>query len=335
MALYDVQGNKIFDDDRHLVDTFDIIHTFTAFDTDYATSSSAQKVLDISPSEFLAIFYDPYVGQNSNGVWVGKTLKGKDASDTYDIYAYEFRPRNYDRTIILSSAMHPQEMPASFGLARWFKEYMESTDESFAWLREHLRIIAVPMVNPWGFAQSPKTYGNANGVNPNRNYDTLDSEWESYPVYTDEWNQKGSAAYSEPETQILRDLAYSYADTALFYLDCHTGYRCSRASYGDVWSYYLDSNPNYNKIRNACTALKTHISETYGVTATEHHTNPSTDPALNEKFWSNMAGIPMIAIEQCHYSDTSYQTVPNNSAAAICEYATQIHAYIIAQLQSE
>lgn len=331
MASYDVYGNLLIGDTNTMPD-FDLIHTFSAFATDYSASG---RTLNISSDTFLETFYDRYIGQNENGVWVGKKALGKDTSNTYDVFQYEFRPRRYDRTILLTSAMHSYELPASFGLARWMQEYMTGTDDVFVWLREHVRIICIPIVNPWGFNQSPKRYGTVNGVNPNRNFDTLDNEWSDYPVYTDEWNQKGSAPWSEEETQILREWANDYAEDALFYIDCHTGLDCSRASYGDVWSYFLENNPNFTKIHRAINALKSHISETYSVTATEYNTLPAqtADPYMNGKFWTNTVGVPFMTIEQAQGNDTSYPTVPNNCPTAIIEYATQIHAYIIAQLK--
>lgn len=332
MSIYDINGNEI--DDFAVMPDFELIYTFSAFATDYSTNVSTPRVLDITSDSFLNTFYDRYLGYNSNDVFVGKTALGKDTSNTYDVYQYEFRPINYSRTILLSSAMHTYELPASFGLARWIQEYMEGADDVFKWLRKNVRILCIPVVNPWAYNQNPKMYGDLNGVNPNRNFNDLQNGWASYPVYTDEWNQKGSAPFSENETQILRDWAYKNASIAEFYIDCHTGLGCSRASYGDVWSYYLNTNPLYSKIRNAVNALKDHISTAYSVTATEFNTNPAKDPALNEKFWTHMAGVPMMTIEQAQYSDTSYATVPNNCSIAIQEYATQIHAYIIAQLHA-
>lgn len=333
MKLYDFNGNAFYVETESATPDYPLIHTFAPFETDYSTNTDTPKVLDISDSEFLATFYDKYLGYNTNGVFVGKTELGKDTSNTYNIYQYEFRPKDYDRTILLSSGMHTYEMPAYFGLARWIKEYMESANDAFVWLRTHVRVICIPVINPWGFNQNPKKYGNVNGVNPNRNYDGLNNDWAQYPVYTNEWNQKGSAPFSEAETQILRDFALKYADVARLYIDCHTGLGNGRGSFGDVWCYYISNNPSATKIRTAINALKAHISKTYSVTAKEHTTMPDTDPAMNEKFWTDVAGVPMMVIEQAQGRDTVYQTVPNNSSVAICEYATQIHAYIMAQIQ--
>jgi predicted deacylase len=332
MAIYDIDGNELTPG-SDAMPNFDLIHTFSAFETDYSTASGAPRVLNISSATFLSTFYDRYLGYNTNGVFVGKKALGKDTSGTYDIYQYEFRPQNYTRTFMISSGMHTYEMPAYFGLARWIQEYMEGTDDVFKWLRENVRVICIPIVNPWGFNQSPKMYGTVNGVNPNRNFDDLNGGWANYQSNNNEWNKKGSSAFSESETQILRDWAFRYSDVAEFYIDCHTGLGCSRANYGDVWLYFNSNNPNASKVNNAINALARHISSTYGVTAKIHTTAPSTDPGLNRNFFTDVAGIPFINPEQAQDADTAYRTVPNNSAIAIQEYATQIHAYVIAQLK--
>lgn len=332
MAIYDIEGNELTPG-SDAMPNFDLIHTFSAFETDYSTASSTPRVLDISSATFLSTFYDRYLGYNANGVYVGKKALGKDTSNTYDVYQYEFRPQNYKRTFLISSGMHTYELPASFGLARWMQEYMEGTDDVFKWLRANVRVICIPIVNPWGFNQNPKTYGTVNDVNPNRNFDDLDGGWANYQSNNNEWNKKGASAFSESETQILRNWAFRYSDVAEFYIDCHTGLGCPRASNGDVWLYFNSNNPNASKVNNAINALARHISSTYGVTAKIYTTAPSTDPGLNRNFFTDVAGIPFINPEQAQGSDTSYQTVPNNSAAAIREYATQIHAYVIAQLK--
>lgn len=331
--LYNSNGDIIANGNQFDVSQYDLIHTFTPFATDYVTASSTPKVLDINADAFLNTFYNPYLGNNENGIFVGKKELGLDETEQYTIWEYEFRPSNgdYKKTILLSSGMHTYEFPSSFGLARWVKEFMESEEPIFKYLRNNVRIFIIPIVNPWGYNQNPKTYGNSNGINPNRNFDTWNNDWDSYTGYNDEWNKKGEAPFSEKETQILREWAFSHND-ANFYIDCHTGLGCTRASYGDVWCYYLATNPKAKKIENAINELVTYISNKYGVVGKSFTTNPNTDPKLNELFWTEVVGIPMMTIEQCHGNDTVYQTVPNNSSVAITEYATQIHAYLMAQL---
>lgn len=316
-----------------------LIKEFEPFSTDYSTEDDAPKVLDMTSEEFIDTFYEPYLGR-SNGVFCTKKKLGRDQSDTYDIWQYSFEPENrkYTNTILLSSGMHTYELPASFGLARWIQEFMTANDDDFAWLRNNVRIIVIPIVNPWGFNQIPtKKYGNSNGININRNFDDWDGTWESFPDYSpdpsdpnyNEWNVKGPYPFSEAETRILRDWLYSYQD-ASFWIDCHTGLNCP---YGNVWCLYSSTNPLISKIRNGINALKSYLSNKYEITATEY-IQIDLDSFIKGYFGTNCVGIPTMVIEQQQGSNTTgYATVPNNNPSQITEYATQIHAYIIAQLQ--
>lgn len=325
--LYNSSGEII----RELFDIspYGLIHTFTPFETDYATESNTPKVLNIDTETFLDTFYNPYLGNNDNGVFVGKKEIGKDETGQYKVWQYELRPidGDYKKTILLTSGMHTYELPASFGLARWVKEFMESKDAVFDYLRKNVRIFLIPIVNPWGFNQNPKKYGNSNGINPNRNFNDWQGAWESFPVSTDEWNQKGEAPFSEAETQNLRDWLYSHPE-AEFWIDCHTGVECSN---GEVWCLYTSSNPNVNKIQNAIEALSMHIQSTYGKTA-KTYTQIDADSFIKGKFGTDVCGIPTMTIEQSSSTETAFKSVPNNCAEAITEYATQIHAYLMAQL---
>jgi hypothetical protein len=316
-----------------------LIKEFEPFGTDYSTEDDAPKVLDMTSKEFIDTFYEPYLGR-SNGVFCTKKKLGRDQSDTYDIWQYSFEPvnREYTTTILLSSGMHTYELPAAFGLARWIQEFMTSNDDDFEWLRNNVRIIVIPIVNPWGFNQIPtKKYGNSNGVNINRNFDDWDGTWETFPDYSpdpsdpnyNEWNVKGPYPFSEAETRILRDWLYSYQEAA-FWIDCHTGLNCP---YGNVWCLYSSTNPNIPKIRKGIDALKSYISDKYEIDATEY-IQVDLDSFIKGYFGTNCVGIPTMVIEQQQGNNTTgYATVPNNNPIQITEYATQIHAYIIAQLQ--
>ena len=324
---------RLKEDSEFDMSSFSLIHEFTPFSQDYSPATATPRVLNITQDQFYQTFYDPYLG-NHDGMMVTKKNLGKDQSGLYDVWCYDFLAYSAKKKVLLTSAMHTYELPASFGLARWVKELMESSEPVFAYLRENVSFSIIPIVNPWGFNQNPKKYGNVNGVNPARNFNDWDGAWEAFPVYTpeqNEWNVKGSAPFSEAEVKILASFMKSNTD-ADFYIDCHTGLGCSRASYGDVWCIYLTANPLANKIVAAANALGDRISQKYSVTAKMHVVTDTTD-IINQKYSLRVCGVPYMTIEQAHGNDTVYTTVPNNSAVAITEYATQIHAFVISQLQ--
>lgn len=350
MGIYDVNGNlldgveetpflsasarnRLKEQSDFDMSDFALIHTFTPFSTDYSTASGTPRVLPITQKQFYDTFYEPYLGYHDDLLVTKKNL-GKDESGTYDIWCYDFIPYNAKKKVMLSSGMHTYEFPASFGLARWVKEYMESSDSVFQYMRQNVHFSIIPIVNPWGWNQNPKKYGNVNGVNMNRNFNDWNDVWSDFPSYTpqqNEWNVKGDAPFSEAETKILCNWMKANTD-ADFYIDCHTGLGNSRASYGDVWYIAISDNVNLTKIQSAASALMTHLQTTYGQTP-KLNAVIDAESSIKQRYGDSVIGIPTITTEQPQYSDTVYQTVPNNCSTAIVEYATQIHAYVVAQLK--
>lgn len=356
MSVYDINGNSLLTDSTSLpylsssqlprlkeetsfdASSFSLVHEFTPFSVNYSTATSTPRVLNISQQQFYTTFYDKYIGAHDDLVVTKKNL-GKDESGTYDVWCYDFIPYNAKKKVLLTSAMHTYELPASFGLARWVQEFMESEDAVFAYLRQNVHFSIIPIVNPWGFNQNPKTYGNVNGVNPARNFNDWTDAWEEFPEYSpdpsasnyNEWNVKGDAPFSEAEVKILARFMKNNTD-ADFYIDCHTGLGCSRASYGDVWCIYLSENPLADRIVAGANALGDRITQKYKKTAKMHVVTDTTD-IINQKYSLRVVGVPYMTIEQVQGSDTVYTTVPNNCPVAITEYATQIHAFLMAQLQ--
>ena len=352
MGIYDINGNELnggsSSDTPYLSSSsfsrlkqetsfnaskFSLIHEFSAFETNYSATSSNPKILDISQETFYQTFYDKYLGTHDNLIVTKKNL-GKDQSGKYDIWCYDFKPYSAKKKVLITSGMHTYELPASFGLARWVQELMESSEEVFAYLRENVYFSIIPIVNPWGFNQNPKTYGNSRGVNPARNFNDWDNVWADFPVYTpqeNEWNVKGDAPFSEAEVRILVNWMKNNTD-ADFYIDCHTGLGCPRSQYGDVWCIYLSDNPLSQRIFTAANALGDRIATKYGVTPQMHIVTDTPD-VINQRYSLRVVGIPYMTIEQAQGDDTVYTTAPNNSPIAITEYATQIHAFVISQLQ--
>ena len=245
----------------------DTIFEFDSAPNDWVTDSTG-KVLDVSTEDFYDLFYNNWVGNHADGFTVTKTQLGMDQSGQYPIYEYDFCPQNYTYTVLLSSGMHTYELSAHFGLAWFMKTYMrqvdgESLSDGFEYLRKHVRIKVVPISNPWGWNQSPKKYGNCNGVNINRNFDyetdSGGSAWEQFPVKTDEWNQKGSAPFSEAEAKILRDWALSNPD-AYFWIDCHTGLGFSAY---DNFIYYSSDDKYVDRIVRGLETLQDRIKTKY------------------------------------------------------------------------
>ena len=189
--------------------------------------------------EFLSTFFDTYItndGDTTTDYTLKKTSLGKEASGIYDIYEYIFTPNNYNRTIMISSIMHGIEIVGGFSVGRLLYYIINEPDvhELIRYIRDNVRIIFMPMLNPYGFDQTPRQFGNYNRVNINSNFD--DGGWDNY--VEDEWNMKGTAPLSEPEACIISEQLKKYQYELDFWIDCHTGAGWDQ----DVWMYYIDED---------------------------------------------------------------------------------------------
>ena len=315
--------------------SIDTIFEFDSAPNDWVTDSTG-RVLDVSSEDFYDLFYNNWVGNHPDGFTVTKTQLGMDQSGQYPIYEYDFCPQNYTYTVLLSSGMHTYELSAHFGLAWFMKTYMrqvdgESLSDGFEYLRKHVRIKVVPISNPWGWNQSPKKYGNCNGVNINRNFDYETdgggSAWEQFPVQTDEWNQKGSAPFSEAEAKILRDWALSNPD-AYFWIDCHTGLGFSAY---DNFIYYSSDDKYVDRIVQGLETLQDRIKTKYSKQNPVKETRIDHEGSIRLRWGEKVANIPGMTIEQAP-SNTLWGTALNNESGDITEFAVTVYCYLFSVL---
>lgn len=151
--------------------------------------------------------------------YMTRTNLGLDQSGTYPVWRYELTPKNYTRTIIVSGGTHGNEYTASIGLYRVI--YHVCTDKAgpMADIRRNTRVIVHPINNPWSFKNNKRQ--NANGVDLNRNFDYLWSYINGASFQAGGTYYKGTAPFSEVESQYLRDSFVQFKD-ALAYIDFHT-----------------------------------------------------------------------------------------------------------------
>lgn len=321
---YDKDGEDIFPDGQPLT-SYNIYYPDVATD-DY--SYSDYKTFDLNPDVFLQMFYDPFVSNPPSGITVTKNVIGKDQTDTYNVYEYDFCPDNPKRTILLSSGLHAYEISAQFGLAYFIKGIYDNQnlDEGLQYIYDNVRVKVVPILNPWGANQLPRTYGNSRGVNPNRNWDAFD-QWSSYSHSTDEWNNKGDAPFSEQETiNIANWLIANYG--AEYYIDCHTSEGNNQyglwVNYGNDCKYYKNGAiPNaLNKLINWFT-LKFGTAPVVNDALYDHNTAYDSRASWMTYF----AGIPNFTLEFSP-KNTSFGTSLSNESADIKMYCANISAYV-------
>lgn len=107
--------------------------------------------------------YEPMRTANPN--YITRTSIGKDASGTYDMWVYTFEPRYYKQSILLDAGIHAVEPDAVACLARIMQmitnEY--ENNDVLTYIRQNVKITVIPVVNVWGYSQTPKNNNNANG----------------------------------------------------------------------------------------------------------------------------------------------------------------------------
>lgn len=95
-------------------------------------------------------------------------------------------------------------------------------------LRDNFSWYFIPMLNPYGYVNKTRWNGNIQpvefpdgvydvGVDLNRNFAQF---WEEYEPETYNWGSKGTAPFSEVESQMLRDIILDTRPVA--YVNCHT-----------------------------------------------------------------------------------------------------------------
>jgi hypothetical protein len=170
------------------------------------------------PDDYIENLWEVLRAQHPD--YISRTLLGKDQSDTFDMWRYVFEPPSPTKTLLLSCNVHGFERLSQTGTLLFLREVANNwqSDPALAYMRWNVRIVIVPIVNPWGLSQRPTVRWNSRLVDLNRNYDYRWAEWTvANPSVT---GSKGDAPFSEAETQYLRDMLDDYPD-AVAWFDMH------------------------------------------------------------------------------------------------------------------
>ena len=134
---------------------------------------------------------------------------------------YQKKPK-----IVMITGIHGFERPSSLGFYYFVKNIFESTDPIYEFIRNHVNIVAVPLMCPSGW--NGATYDNGNGRNLNRDFPGTDE----------------GTAWSEIESNLLKGVIEDNLDMD-FFLDWHNCYY--RTTYPACISYGLTDDPDmYN-----------------------------------------------------------------------------------------
>ena len=192
---------------------------------------------------------------------------GLASDESTTMYYYTFTPlTNQDSTvykrpkIIISAGQHGFEKTACFGLYWFIKNLLEDwQDNSFlAYVRNHVQLIVMPLLNPWGFDNDK--YVNANGVNLNRNWDT--EAWSKGTAGTTTYG--GESPLDQPETQYASAVILNNLD-ALWLCDYHNnGQAAPSGATGYLWHSFALVTYDDPYFAKSINAAKWHIDEITG-----------------------------------------------------------------------
>ena len=265
---------------------------------------------DYTSDQLIANVYEPL--RASNPYYISRSVIGKDASGTYDIYQYTFEPDYYEQTIYLQSGVHARETDAYITLAKMMQMICNDYegDEELSYLRFGCKIVVVPIVNVWGVSNAP--YGSRGDVNANGKNLNRDLRPTLKPVYN---GQAETIAVKNLVKQIMQ------TDTISFAFDLHT---TVNNSYGDymltVWTgsknEIIAKRALYMLARmNATRRLSSYLTE-YNLNQHELRLPyvGGSDNAGTYAEWFNTLGIPCATIEHSDYVfDTERCTVTTTS----------------------
>ena len=168
---------------------------------------SVQDTYNLLPSDYYSM-YDGLVSKYPT--MFGKHELGKDQSNQYPIYLYQYKPKNYKNTIFITCGVHGDENYTTYIMYLFLKILLDNskTPLQLSNIKNNTRILLIPICNPWGMYQSPKTRWNSRGVDINRNFDW---KWGDNPVsepFTD--NYKGETPFSENESKYIKYVLDNY-----------------------------------------------------------------------------------------------------------------------------
>lgn len=143
------------------------------------------------------------------------------------------------------------------GLYFFIRDLLENSNknDSLGWLKANVCFKVIPICNPYGWDRND--YLNANGVNLNRNYDTIGfpSSPDSQPGDT---QYGGEIPFDQPETLIVKQFVEDNPD-AIIFIDFHTyGFDAVESSWYVNWNELMDIEDEYYKRANY--AITSHIN---------------------------------------------------------------------------
>ena len=282
---------------------------------------------------FLEHYYDVYLGVHNDNYKVTKRSLWEDASNTgHEVFEYDFCPKNYKYTIMLSAGMNADETQGIWGLATLMRCIFNEEEPMLTLAKNNIRFKVIPIINASGFDQERLRYNYSDGVNPNFNFNFKDS-WYRLEQTTE---KKGEYPDSNPNTVALKKWVNQYSGVAVLWLDLHTGRWADQypnniildIRFGNINSYFADFNSIDVPLIKAF-----YIAKGY-VTASDFIGN-AVNVRDNLDYQKHRYAVDMCQINsamfEMHIESTGYGAdgFTNNSTYGIKAYVLQVRQMII------
>lgn len=173
-------------------------------------------------------------------------------SSGYELYSYVLEPPKYTKTIFVQVGIHGNEMDAKQQMLKIVDILINKTSENgykrFADIRNNVRLVIIPCVNPYGhehsYMNAPYKYNGEvveTGINLNRNYDY------NHQYAIPQAGVGGDAPFDMVETRHVRDVIQKIGEKNIDYaMDWHDGGEVKQ----HYWINYAVDAPNRTLVVN-------------------------------------------------------------------------------------
>lgn len=238
---------------------------------------------------------------------------GTDAAD-HPIYGMYVGSLTAKPVIYVQGGIHGAHEWRSPHWIRQFASYIATPParvrQQVVALKQRVSFYFVPCLNPYGYENN--SYTNANGVNLNRN---SDRDWAAYDDSGDT-GTKGGSAFSEPETQAMRDKVLALAP--VMFVDCHTAGGLS----GVTYEVEAQSREYDILLRDAAKAINLATGKAVSVTNTPHQPRSANWAAAQTA--RDGRGVIGVTIEPGDLeSNTEQARLGMTALLLLCEYAVR------------
>lgn len=255
----------------------------------YSKSSSYNDYLDYILNRLVADYPD----------YASSIRIGTDESGDYPIYAYVFEPKNYEKTVFISSCLEGMSSSSLIAVSYFLDELCRRNRENrtLGYLRSRVKIVVLPVGNPYGIMMSSQY--NLNRVRIDRNFDFRWSECKE--------RYKGDSAADQKETAAIQDFLQTLSTDKL----------CAVVNFKDQSNFYSSKMLFYPRFRDNCLEALTKTLYRYNFEEGNENdllSNTILAPTLNPTLVNYAAETYGVNACTVNWPSMSYGGAQNDSA---------------------